>query len=246
VAVVAAIHGDEPCGVRAIERLLARDPTFTRPVAFVVANERALRQGRRCLDEDLNRAFPGSPTADTHEGRLAAALLEELEGHEVVTLHASTATPDPFALVQRLDATTRRMACGTGVERVVDISHVDGGLEAFVDGVAVECGLMGTDAAARTALEVLEQFLVSRDALPGTLPTVGPDLFCVFDRVSGPDLSFLGANFERVDAGEAFARRPDGDLVRADEPFYPVLMSTEGYDDMLGFRALRVGTLADE
>jgi succinylglutamate desuccinylase len=61
VAVVGGIHGDEPCGVRAIERLLENPPSVRRPVALVVANERALAAGTRRVDEDLNRAFPGDP-----------------------------------------------------------------------------------------------------------------------------------------------------------------------------------------
>jgi hypothetical protein len=41
-----------------------------------------------------------------------------------------------------------------------------------------------------------------------------------------------------------FAHRDDESL-RADEPFYPVLMSTAGYDDMVGFKAERVGRLSE-
>ncbi len=79
IAVVAGIHGDEPCGVRAVERLLDERPTVNRPVKLVVANEAALERRVRFIDEDLNRTFPGDPDAKTHEGRLAAALVSELE-----------------------------------------------------------------------------------------------------------------------------------------------------------------------
>ena len=36
----------------------------------------------------------------------------------------------------------------------------------------------------------------------------------------------------------------DGGPVRAEEPFYPVLMSDSGYDDKLGYSAVRVGSLS--
>uniref|UniRef100_UPI000ABCAF2C succinylglutamate desuccinylase/aspartoacylase domain-containing protein n=1 Tax=Haloferax profundi TaxID=1544718 RepID=UPI000ABCAF2C len=71
VSVVGSIHGDEPCGARAIERFVAEDPDVERPVKLIVANEEALDADVRYLDEDLNRAFPGDPHAENHERRLA-------------------------------------------------------------------------------------------------------------------------------------------------------------------------------
>ena len=39
---------------------------------MIVASERALNRNERCVTADLNRVFPGDPTAETHERRLAA------------------------------------------------------------------------------------------------------------------------------------------------------------------------------
>jgi succinylglutamate desuccinylase len=49
VAAVGAIHGDEPCGARAIERFLEEGPVdrVRRPARLVVANEEALAAGER-------------------------------------------------------------------------------------------------------------------------------------------------------------------------------------------------------
>ncbi|ELZ54483.1 succinylglutamate desuccinylase/aspartoacylase, partial [Halorubrum hochstenium ATCC 700873] len=48
--------------------------------------------------------------------------------------------------------------------------------------------------------------------------------------------------FERVESGERFAAA-DGEPLLADEPFYPVLLSPNGYRDQFGYVADRVGTL---
>jgi len=58
VAVVGGIHGDEPCGPRAIEAFLRDPPPVERPVEFIVANEEALARNLRYVEEDLNRAIP--------------------------------------------------------------------------------------------------------------------------------------------------------------------------------------------
>ncbi len=50
------------------------------------------------------------------------------------------------------------------------------------------------------------------------------------------DWTFTAENFELVEEGEVYAVRGDEEL-RADEPFYPALMLTEGYSGILGYRA---------
>lgn len=247
IAVVAALHGDEPCGAYAIADLLATDPVFHRRVKFVVANERAMAAQQRFVDDDLNRAFPGCPYSRSHERRLAARLREELADAEVLTLHSTDAEPTPFALMQHPGETTDAVVRATGLEHVVDISYVDGGLEDVVDGVAVECGPMRTRAAAESAREILERFLTARGALPGDVDPTDPDVYRVEDTVDRGDLAFTGRNFQRVDAGETFAVETGGDEreITAESAFTPVLMASDGYDDMLGFQATHVGTLSD-
>ena len=245
VAVVAALHGDEPCGAYAIADLLAADPTFRRRVTFVVANERAMEAGGRYVDDDLNRAFPGDPHSRSHERRLAARLREELADAEVLTFHSTDAEPTPFALFQNPGETTDAVVRATGLEHAVDISYVDGGLEAVVDGVSVECGPMRSRAAAECARDILERFLTARGAPPGDVDPVEPNVYRVDDVVDRGDLAFTGRNFQRVASGEAFAVETEGAEreITAKSAFTPVLMASDGYDDMLGFQATHLGTL---
>jgi hypothetical protein len=51
-------------------------------------------------------------------------------------------------------------------------------------------------------------------------------------------------NFERVDEDEAFASA-DGEPVLAGEPFYPVLLSPYGYEEVFGYAADLVGRLGE-
>jgi len=244
LAVVACLHGDELCGKRAVERLLDADPTVSEPVSLVIANEPAVDAGERYLDEDLNRAFPGDPEGDTRESRLAADLLAELDGTPVLDLHATVSQPEPFGLVHDLTATTARLARATGVDHVVDVSYVAGGLISHVPGVAVECGLKGSPAAAENAIEILKRVLACTGVTDDECRESDPEVFEIVDVVEGGDWAFLGTNFERVDAGEVYARRDD-ERLRAEESFYPVLMSTDGYEDVLGYRARRRGRVSE-
>jgi succinylglutamate desuccinylase len=49
----------------------------------------------------------------------------------------------------------------------------------------------------------------------------------------------MARNFEKVAKGEVYASRGDKELV-AEKGFYPVLMSTNGYEDILGHKASRL------
>lgn len=244
VAVVACIHGNEPCGKQAIDRFLADDPDFQQGVKFIVANEEALAQDERCIDTDMNRAFPGDLDSELLEERLAAELLERVGDLPVLALHATSSSEQPFAIVTERTGRTKRLACATGLPIVVDMGAIsDGGMEAHCNGVAAECGLQGTETAVQQARTVIEQFLAAYGVLPEDVQRPEQTYFVAQDSISkNGETQVTADNFEKVAAGEPFAEGPDG-TVTADEPFYPVLMSATGYDDILGFRADCVGTV---
>ncbi|MFB6169707.1 MAG: succinylglutamate desuccinylase/aspartoacylase family protein [Haloarculaceae archaeon] len=249
VAVVAAIHGDEPCGVHAVERLLDSDPAVERPVKLIVANERALGDGVRYVDTDLNRAFPGDPDADEYERRLAYDLADELRGCTVLALHSTQSHPDPFAIVDGMDNPVRDLCPPLSVMAVVDTGQfVEGRLLVSPETIEVECGLQGSDAAAENATRLVREFLTATGVLAGDTvdhPVPAFRLTRVIPKPPADDYEVFAENFERVEEGETYAA-VDGDALTADEPFYPVLLSPYGYRDIFGYRSDRVGVLGAE
>jgi predicted deacylase len=256
VAVVGAIHGDEPCGSRAIDRLVADDPDVERPVKLIVANEEALERGVRYVDEDLNRAFPGDPDASTHEGRLAYDLAREARGCTTLSIHSTQSYAKPFAVVKATDAVTRAVCPRLPVDTVVETDeYTQGRLIELPHVLEVEAGLQGSDEAAENALELALAFLaatgVGGDPRGKGGATVdgdeadGPTVFRLerpIPKPTGSRYEVFADNFELVTAGEAFAA-VDGDPLQADADFYPVLLSAYGYEDLFGYVADRVGAV---
>ena len=249
VAVVGAIHGDEPCGATAVEAVLETDPDVERPVKFVVANEAALERGVRYVETDLNRAFPGSRDADTHEGRLAHELLAEIRGSEVLSLHSTRSYAAPFALVNGLDGHARSICPYLSVEAVVETAqYSEGRLIAYPDVIELECGLQRSATAAENAKTLVREFLVATGVLPGDAgpPRHHPlSVFRLEQRIpkgGAETYEVFVENFERVAEGERFAAT-DGDPLSADRPFYPVLLSADGYEEVLGYAGELVGRL---
>jgi len=251
VAIVGGIHGDEPCGVRAVESLVEADPPVDRPVALVIANEEALARNVRYVEEDLNRCFPGDADGDTHERRLAARLSETIAGCETLSLHSTQSYRDIFAIVNSTGPFQKRVCPHISVDSIVEAGAFDSGrlFASVSELVEVECGMQGTDRAAGNAEQVAREFLGAVGALPGRDRPRRTDLpvYRLTRRVpkarGGPYEVYV-SNFEEVPSGEVFASIDGVDVV-AEKSFYPVLMSPYGYEDVFGYAAERVGTVGD-
>ncbi|MEQ1508707.1 MAG: succinylglutamate desuccinylase/aspartoacylase family protein, partial [Myxococcota bacterium] len=98
----AGIHGDEIAGVHALQELLEQGlrPAAGRLIVIPVMNPPAYRLRKRFVPDghDLNRVFPGDPTADRYEPRLAATFMQLCRDERpalVATLHESAKRYDP-------------------------------------------------------------------------------------------------------------------------------------------------------
>jgi predicted deacylase len=247
VAVVGAVHGDEPCGAHAIERFLETEPDVDRPAKLIVANERAMERGLRYVDTDLNRCLPGDPESDRYEERLAADLMAEVTDCLALGIHSTVSYDRPFANVAYLNERKRAAVAHLPVDAVVDFTVVADGrsveLPGFVD---IEAGRQGSEAAADNAYDCLLAFLRAADVLPGDPPAPDPPFYDVTEAIykePGRHYRFHGNNFERVDEGARFAT-VDGDPLVADEAFWPVLMSDDGHDSLFGYRSTHRGALS--
>lgn len=108
--------------------------------------------------------------------------------------------------------------------------------------VEIEVGPQGTEEAAVSAEHQARAFLRRVDALPGEPPDADPDYFHMAEPVlkpAGTSYELYVENFEHVPAGTVYASVDGQDLI-ADEPFYPVLMSEDGYPDIFGYKGDKI------
>lgn len=250
LAIVGAIHGDEPCGAQAIETLLDADSDVTRPVKCITVNERALEQGVRYTETDLNRSFPGDPNADAYETRLAHELLDELHGCVTLSMHSTQSDERPFALVNTVGSLAMGICPYLSIAGLIETGDLIGqSLVHHTPVIDVECGLQGSDQAAANAVGLVREFLAVTGALPDTsveqhrLP-----VFRLCKRIPKQrpgDCAVLVENFEPVSAGTPYASIDDQVLV-AEDSFYPVLLSASGYESQFGYAAELTGVLGHD
>lgn len=236
--ITGSIHGDEPAGKKAIEDIIEQDLEFQCPVQFIIVNEEALEENKRFLEADLNRSFPGDRGSSKHEERLAAELLEKIGDSKVLDIHTTHSFDRPFANTKSFEDPEMKMIEASNVDYTVKFEEDSGILTDYATGIVVEAGHQGTEKAVENAVDVIKNFLAYFKVIEGDFKASDPEKFVQGEKVEG-DWEFLAENFQKVEKGEIYAKR-DGEELIAEESFYPVLMSTEGYEGVLGHKARKV------
>jgi len=149
LVVLGAVHGDETCGTRAIERVAAELDAGTLTlvkgrVTFVpVTNPLAYAEKRRTGDRNLNRRLQPTPDPREYEDHVANWLCPLLAEHEVLLdLHSFRAPGVPFVFIGPRDNAGplepfRRAACEEALALRLGVGRVvDGWLATYAAGIA--------------------------------------------------------------------------------------------------------------
>ena len=136
--ITGAVHGNETCGTRAIERLLqALDSGGLRLArgvltAIPIVNPLAYRKGQREGERNLNRNLRPAVIAQDFEDRIGRALCPWLDAHDVLLdLHSFTAVGQAFVMLGPRNndgplepfahaAAESALAAGLGPTRIVE------------------------------------------------------------------------------------------------------------------------------
>ena len=147
--VTGAVHGNEVCGTRAIERVMAELDAGTLKLAagrvtlVPIANAKAYVLRRRAGDRNLNRALQPSAAPVDFEDHVANWLCPLLAAHEVLLdLHSFQSEGRPFVMVGPNDNGGRlepfvHATQEEGLVRCLGVGRaVDGWLGTYAEGVA--------------------------------------------------------------------------------------------------------------
>jgi predicted deacylase len=104
--ILAGIHGNEVCGVKALDKLIPSLKIKSGKVFFIYCNLEAIKRNKRFIESNLNRCFFDSQSeniADTLEGKTAREIIPFLKKADfVLDIHASN-SPDsePFIICNK-------------------------------------------------------------------------------------------------------------------------------------------------
>jgi len=151
VVIIAGVHGNETCGIRAFEEILPTLAIDAGRVTFVLGNPKAIERGVRFIDANLNRLFKSDESiSDTQKSSYEYARSRELmpllaQADFVLDVHSSgTVGSTPFAICDKRRVTETRDLPFPILSYGWDTLE-PGGTDDFVTGrggygVCVECG----------------------------------------------------------------------------------------------------------
>lgn len=118
ILIIGGMHGNEPLGQEVVKlfRLKA-----VADVDILLANERAIKQGVRFTEADLNRSFPGNPESKVYEEQRAARVLEATKGYDLLLDFHNTHCPnnDCSFIGQSADPLLFDVSSYFGLKRVI-------------------------------------------------------------------------------------------------------------------------------
>ncbi len=174
--VLVGVHGDEVCGVRALDALLPVLKIEKGTVWFGYGNPRAIERGVRYTEQNLNRMFKDDAALSlkermSYEYDRAQYLKEYLDrAGALLDVHASF-TPDskPFLICE---------PNATGIAECLPVDMVVSGFDAIQPGgtdyymnkigktgICIECGYLGDPASTQRACDGIIAFLKARGHL---------------------------------------------------------------------------------
>ncbi|ROR34676.1 M14 family metallopeptidase [Inmirania thermothiophila] len=176
------LHGNEPVGLEAVQRLLAAGRELPRALTLFVGNVEAARAGVRRLpgQPDYNRVWPGSELPPAPEHAMMAEVVARMRERGVfasVDLHNNTGLNPHYACVNRLEPAFLHLAVlfsRTVVWFLRPRGVQSAAFAPLCPSVTLECGRVGEARGAAHACAFLEACL-RMDHLPAH-PVPGHDI----------------------------------------------------------------------
>ena len=150
VFVSVLLHGNEPTGFLALQKLLQKyqGQTLPRNLTLFFGNTRAARFNRRRLDHqpDFNRIWPGTPLPNSPETEWAQQICDVMRQREMfagIDVHNNTGLNPHYACVNKLDDAFLHLGALFG-RLLVYFTHPkgvqSGAFAEFCPAVTLECG----------------------------------------------------------------------------------------------------------
>lgn len=238
-------HGDEKIGLKVARELQKVKPHNH---SFVVqsANVRAYRLKRRCIDQDLNRSFPGKKNGN-YEQRLAYKLSAPIRSADLVLdIHSTKSELKDAIIVTKLNSKTKR--CLEAIQPkyvlVMNSSKDHALISQAKIGIAFEYGKDNDpDVLKKIVGDITKLFsYLGLIEAPVSRSKNTTKYFSEFSEVRKPKNYTLLPNIQNyklVHKGRAFATNGN-DYLKAKTSFYPILFGNRNYPDIFGFASTRI------
>src|SRR3989344_2035889 len=176
VVVLAGVHGNESFGVEMLKKTIPKIKVLNGKVTFIFANLEALKQNKRFVEYNLNRAFFKTQSKEiynTLEGKTDREIMPYLDEADVMLdIHASF-TPEsiPFIICQPQSFEFAKCLPFEIVSSNWD-NFEPGSTDYYMNiqnkiGICIECGFMNDKKSIKRARRALFNFLTKTQVIKG-------------------------------------------------------------------------------
>ncbi len=251
ILIVGSTHGHEKIGQYVIHELRKKVPKLI-SLEYIIGNPKAAEKNIPFVESDLNRVFPGNPRG-TYEERLANQLRKKImEVDLVIDIHSTKTTDyssNSMLIITKLDQQTRMLIEIINPPKVLLMKYKNTNAlisEAKI-GIAFEYGRDNSKKVLNATLHDIGNLLVHNTLLKQNpfkfkKNIIKTQYFEVYDVCKK---EFEGSfkikkdfeNFKLLKKGQIIGKKEDGELLLADEDFYPIMFGKNRYTTILGFKA---------
>jgi len=175
VTIMGGIHGNEFCGVEAIQSLVSDLKIKRGKLNLIIANPLAIEKDVRAVNVNMNRIFLDeidSQIKDTYEYQRSLEIRKFLDDSDILLdIHSSGPDSQPFVITEQ-----------NGIKYIQNLNFelVLTGIDAFHPGstdgymynngkvgICIECGYMRDKNSSNVAIQAVIDFLIGLDMLDG-------------------------------------------------------------------------------
>jgi predicted deacylase len=246
-------HGDEIIGLDVQEKCI--DLTIKKgSLIFNIGNPEALRLGKRFVESDLNRSFPGSENG-TYEEQIAFYMMKYISLFDyVVDIHSTVSGIDNCIIIEDNSPETNRLISACHNCDTILLMTATKGSSIFtacrqedniIPAVTFEYGNNSIETTNRTyddLLSVLAEIGVVDQ--PNNLSVIKTpskfECYATFSKSIDDILEKNIENFKLVKNGDVVGHTIQGLPITAPTDFYPVLFGKNSYTTIFGFMAKKI------
>lgn len=245
IAVVGCVHGDELIGKKIIKKL-EELKIIKGQLTTVIANERAVKNKKRFIDDDLNRSFPGIKGGN-YEENLAYKFKHTLKQYDfVLDIHSTTTDTKSLIIITKINSRIKKVLDFITPKRVAlmplkfskkSLNYHAGACISFE---------YGKDKSPQAFRETLDDVLGALSFF-GLINKIKNDKRnkTEYFKITGTMRKKLIyklekiKNFKLIKKGQVVAKFKNK-VIRARKDFYPILFGDEAYKEIFGFQAKKI------
>lgn len=235
-------HGDEKIGLK-VAKEIGKFGIDENILAIQAANREAFDFGKRFIDQDLNRSFPGKKNGNREE-KLAHKLSPIIKSADVVIdIHSTKSELKDAVIVTKLDRKTFECveAMRPKYVLVMNITKGNALISQANIGIAFEYGKDSDPKTLKKIVRDIKRLFFHLGVYGVAVPesktaTRYFDVFSGAEKPKGYKLLKKIKNYKLIRKGEVFAAK-GREFLAAEEDFYPILFGDKNYKDIFGFKA---------